>query len=186
MTLLQGSPSAWQIPGLVKSALAGDMAPLAAAIRSVRDGQQRGIAFGMHLSVMCGESNPEIPGERIRTATAGTFLGDYRVRQVQEACREWPRPPTPSDLTDAVRIDAPALLLSGELDPNTPPRFGEELARVWPNSRHVVLKGVAHSLAGGVECASTLIAAFFAAGTAGGLDTGCAATTGRPPFPTAR
>jgi pimeloyl-ACP methyl ester carboxylesterase len=186
MTLLQGSPNAWQLPGLITRAAAGDLSPLASSIQSVREAQQRGIAFGMHLSVMCGESNPQIVDERVRTATAGTFLGDYRVRQMADACREWPRMPAPPNAAEPRRVEVPALLLSGEVDPNTPPRFGEELARTWPNSRHVVLKGVAHSLAGGLECASALMSSFFAAGSVEGLDTSCAATTSRPAFPAGR
>jgi hypothetical protein len=73
MTLLRASSSAWQIPGIIRQAAAGDMTPLAAAIHSLRDGQQRGIAFGMHLSVMCAESNPDIAAEPVRSESEGTF-----------------------------------------------------------------------------------------------------------------
>ena len=58
----------------------------------------------------------------------------------------------------------------------------DSASRLWPKSRHIVLKGVAHSLAGGLECASSLMSAFFTAGAADGLDTTCASTTARPPF----
>jgi pimeloyl-ACP methyl ester carboxylesterase len=102
--------------------------------------------------------------------------------QLRDACKEWPSAGGAVRAGEPARIDVPALLLSGEVDSNTPPRFGDELSRLWPKSRHVVLKGVAHSLAGGFECASTLISAFFAAGAADGLDTTCASSTARPPF----
>jgi hypothetical protein len=79
-----------------RSSAAGDLTPVAAAIHSLRDGQQRGIAFRMHLSVMCAESNPDIAAERVRSESEGTFLGDYRVVQLRDACKEWPRYPRES------------------------------------------------------------------------------------------
>ncbi len=48
------------------------------------------------------------------------------------ACPVWPHRPAPA--TDAVplRSDVPALLLSGELDPVTPPRYAEQVLKGLP------------------------------------------------------
>jgi ABC-type multidrug transport system fused ATPase/permease subunit len=40
------------------------------------------------------------------------------------------------------------LLISGEYDPVTPPRYGDEVAADLGNARHLVLKGQGHSLLG--------------------------------------
>ncbi|WP_312688237.1 alpha/beta hydrolase, partial [Escherichia coli] len=57
------------------------------------------------------------------------------------ACPVWPHRPAPA--TDAVplRSDVPALLLSGELDPVTPPRYAAQVLKGLPNGRALVARG---------------------------------------------
>lgn len=79
----------------------------------------------------------------------------------------------------------PALIISGYADPATPPRWGEEVARRLPNSRHVVIRHLAHLLDGlsnVAECLDPVLNEFFTRGTADGLDVGCTATMKPPPF----
>jgi pimeloyl-ACP methyl ester carboxylesterase len=64
------------------------------------------------------------------------------------------------------------LLLSGELDPVTPPRYGDEVQRTLPNSRHFVFRGQGHSVMG-VGCGPRLVAEFIAAADASALDGKC-------------
>ncbi len=66
----------------------------------------------------------------------------------------------------------PALILSGDLDPVTPPRWGEAMKTHFPGARHIVVPGAGHntSMTG---CVPDLIAGFIAAGNAGGLDAAC-------------
>ncbi len=52
-------------------------------------------------------------------ADRGTMLGDYRVAQLAAACREWTKGDVPADYAIPVRSDVQALLVSGDLDPNT-------------------------------------------------------------------
>jgi pimeloyl-ACP methyl ester carboxylesterase len=75
----------------------------------------------------------------------------------------------------------PALLLSGEADPITPPQYAEEVARQLPNSLHVVAPGMGHgALVRG--CISRLAADFIERGTAAGLVTDCVEAIEPPPF----
>jgi pimeloyl-ACP methyl ester carboxylesterase len=76
--------------------------------------------------------------------------------------------------------DRPVLLLSGELDPVTPPRYGEAVVRHLPNGRHLVAPGQGHNvmLAG---CAPRLMAGFIAAGSARGLEVACLERLAAPP-----
>jgi pimeloyl-ACP methyl ester carboxylesterase len=71
-----------------------------------------------------------------------------------------------------VRSDRPVLLLSGELDPVTPPRNAEAVLRHLPNGRHLVGRGQGHNVmvAG---CAPRLMARFITAASAKDLDAGC-------------
>ena len=65
------------------------------------------------------------------------------------ACGIWPRGEIPADFLEAVHCDAPVLIFSGNMDPVTPPKFGEQVARHLPNSRHVVIPEAAHGVDGG-------------------------------------
>jgi pimeloyl-ACP methyl ester carboxylesterase len=79
----------------------------------------------------------------------------------------------------------PVLILTGELDPVTPPANGEAAARTLPNSLHVVVPHGAHGLGGleGIDCVDHLIVEFVERGTTKGLDTACVKSIRRKPFP---
>jgi len=75
------------------------------------------------------------------------------------------------------------LILSGALDPATPPSWGEEVARELPRARHVVVPNAAHNVSFS-GCVPDLIADFLEAGAAEGLDTACVEAIRTPPFVT--
>jgi hypothetical protein len=83
---------------------------------------------------------------------------------------------------DAPRSRVPILLVSAELDPNTPPRHAASILDGLPNARHVVLKGVAHGWSNVVNCGRDFVAKFVASASARSLDLSCAATSSAPPF----
>ena len=72
-----------------------------------------------------------------------------------------------------------SLLISGNLDPVTPPRFGEEVAKNMPNSVHLVSPG-AHVV--GNPCLRDIQKQFLETGTVEGLDTSCVETLNAKPF----
>ena len=65
----------------------------------------------------------------------------------------------PADFATPVKSDVPVLLLSGALDPVTPPANGDDVAKTLPNSRHVVAGGLGH-IVSTHGCAPRLIASF--------------------------
>jgi TAP-like protein len=65
----------------------------------------------------------------------------------------------------------PALLISGALDPATPPEASAKAARDLSNSRVVVVKEGTHGT--GSPCIDGLIAEFVAQGSAAKLDATC-------------
>jgi pimeloyl-ACP methyl ester carboxylesterase len=87
-------------------------------------------------------------------------------------CGFWPRSDVPKNYGDPVSVDAPTLLLSGTLDPVTPPRWGDEAASHLPRSLHLVVPG-AHGVGGG--CLTEIQRRFLEAGTTDKLDVSCAA-----------
>jgi pimeloyl-ACP methyl ester carboxylesterase len=97
-----------------------------------------------------------------------------------KACEVWPRGEVPRDFYDPVRSDVPALILSGGLDPATPPRHAQQVAQTLSRARHFVAPRVGHgvSLHG---CAPRLVEAFVRA-PAAKLDGKCLERIPRPLF----
>jgi len=127
------------------------------------------IMQGMQLSVICAEDADRL---RVDPADAGTLMGTAFVAAILAQCEVWPKGRRPADFTQPVNSDRPVLLLSGELDPVTPPRYGEMVVRHLPNGRHLVGPGQGHNVmvAG---CAPRLIGRFVAAANAQDLDAAC-------------
>ncbi len=173
--------TARQIPAYLEQAHAGtDFSPFASLAVVVRRSLLDAVSLGMHLSVSCAEDVPLIGEDEIEPATAGTFLGDSRVRQQRRACEFWPRASLASDYNAPVRSGIPTLLIAGEFDPVTPPWTAEQVAQGLENSRVIVVPGGAHSNTDASTC--RLITRFIAAGTIEGLDTSCVAETEPPAF----
>jgi pimeloyl-ACP methyl ester carboxylesterase len=100
---------------------------------------------------------------------------------VLESCSFWPRGTIPADLREPVTSDVPTLLLSGALDPITPPEWAEVAAKTLRHSRHIVVPGTGHG-ASGVGCIPRVMEAFLKSGQTSGLEVACAAKERRPPF----
>jgi pimeloyl-ACP methyl ester carboxylesterase len=178
---LYGDGSA-SLPLLIHRAFEGDLAPLVQRAIEIRLAIAQGIALGMYFSVTCAEDLPFITEEMTRAKSAGTLLGDYRVRQQKAACEVWPRGPLSAGFHELVRSDVPALLISGERDPVTPPEFVDRVAARLPNALHVVVPRGSHSSDG--PCTEGLIRAFLDRGSAAGLDASCARDAAKTVFAT--
>jgi len=157
------------LPMLLAEAAAGQFENLMAQSRMLEQLIGEQIYVPLQLSVMCAE---DAPGMRVDPADAGTILGTEFVDYTLAQCAVWPRGRMPGDFHDAVKSDLPVLLLSGELDPVTPPRYADEVQRALPNSRHFVFRGQGHSVMG-VGCGPRLVAEFIAAANAKALDGRC-------------
>ena len=171
------------LPSLLTKAAAGDYSAIANVALANRLRLGRELTDGMYLSVTCAEDIPFLAREVIRAETAGTRLGDYRVRQQVQACREWPRGAAPGAHFDKP-LDIPALVLVGEFDPATPPGWAARALERLPNGRAIVIPNGAHGFAGlGIDrCLAGLTTTFLTRGSAQGLDASCVAAAKRPPF----
>jgi pimeloyl-ACP methyl ester carboxylesterase len=170
------------VPAFIAAAQRGDFAPVGRAALALRRAAAAGalLAVGTFLSTTCAEDLPGLDRAEGARLAAGTFLGTYRVDQQLAACAVWPRGELPSGYAEPVRSEVPALVVSGERDPVTPPRWGEEVVRYLPHGRHLVLAHGAHGVPG--PCVAQVLAEFVARGTAEGLDTSCVGQIVNPPF----
>lgn len=179
---MQSARTRAQIPALLHQAAGGQSAPLLALVIQYRKSIDAALYVGMHLSVSCGEDGRRLDLDRAHQDDGPTFLGGSRVRTLVEACAIWPRGPTTPRTFDPVRSGAPVLLVSGDLDPNTPPRHADEALKTLRNGRHIVLRGVAHGWTNVAGCGSGFVAAFVERASSAELDTTCADTSSAPPF----
>ncbi len=173
------------VPLLLCRAAAGDLEPLAQTAYDLASALLASPPDGLYLSVTCAEDVAFVDREQALRLSAGTFVGDLRLRQQIAACAEWPFAKIPPSFLKPVRSDVPALIVAGENDPATPREWAEKVARTLPHSRLLVVPGGTHTVYGleGTRCIDRLIADFIDRGTAEGLDfESCRKAIRRPPF----
>ena len=180
--LLYTPEASAQASKLIRQLLAGDergLTETALSGRTVLGGER--LAAGFFLSVTCTEDVPFVSTDAEASA-AGTFGGTYRLEQQRAACKEWTRGTVSASHRQPTRPAIPTLLLSGELDPVTPPAGAEEVARSLSKSRHVVIRNNGHPIGNAERCIGQMIGQFLDRGSVEGLDQRCAAENPAPPF----
>jgi pimeloyl-ACP methyl ester carboxylesterase len=171
------------LPLLLDEAARGNLSPLVAQAVMTTRALTDQLSIGMHNSVVCAEDVPFYADAKIdRDTLARTYIGTNQVDGLIEICKIWPRGVADPDLHAPLRSKVPALVLSGELDPVTPPANGARTAQEFGDSLHIVAAGQGHGqLATG--CVPRLMAQFIEAGTTRDFDASCAkAIVGLPFF----
>ncbi len=181
--LYQGAASS-RIPLILTEAAKGNFAPLAEAAYFYRREIVATGSNGMYLSVTCAEDLPFAAADAARRNGENRWLGSYRYTQQQAACDLWPRANVEMDYREPTKTKTPALILTGQWDPVTPPEYGDATARNFENSLHIVLPSGGHGFSGleGMECIKGLIDTFIEIGSVKGLDTSCASKIRRKEF----
>ncbi len=162
----------------------GDLRRLAAQAAIVTEQLQGSINMALHHSVVCAEDVPFFMKD-------GRFVGDVQAekqaflgeayKDLQRVCRDWPAAQVPASFKDPIRSSTPALLLSGELDPVTPPENARHVSETLSNSLQVVAPGQGHGILTR-GCVSKIAADFVERGSVTGLDTACVQKLGPASF----
>lgn len=109
------------------------------------------------------------------------MFGINILADLRAICEFWPKGTIPDNYFEPVKSDIPVLLTSGELDPVTPPIWGEEAAATLSRSKHIVVTGVGHgTLTHG--CMEDLIAQFIEQPDPQQVISSCLDKIQRPPF----
>lgn len=157
------------LPLTIDEAAHGRYAPLMSLVQMSSDQMQGQINRGMNWSVVCAEdAGRYVPDPD----AAGTIVGAGLSEAFFAPCAQWPHGRVPADFHRPFTSDVPVLLLSGELDPVTPPRYGEQVVANLPNGRHLVLKGQGHNVSA-IGCMPKLLGQFVETADARGLDAAC-------------
>ncbi|MBK9573950.1 MAG: alpha/beta hydrolase [Rhodoferax sp.] len=138
------------------------------------------LAEGMHLSVVCAEDQPR-PGAP--PLALGADFGQTFADLYQQACAYWPRGEVPPAFYIVPSSKAPVLVLSGGLDPVTPPRHGARVAQaLGAKARHVVVPNAGHGVMN-LACMRDALFRFVDApddAAASAVDVSCASNIPRP------
>ena len=170
-TLSYESETAALIPLLVHSASAtGDVRSLAA--QSLIGADTHKLDVGLHFAVACSEDAPFLDPASLAASSAGTYLGDEPARRYIDVCKTWPRAELSPEDRAPVASRVPVLLLSGELDPVTPPSNAAAAARTLPNSLQLVVPGEGH-IAVLRSCTRRVVSDFVESASIAGLSTDC-------------
>jgi len=182
-SMLYNVQSAKWMPAFIHWAANGNFSPIAEYTADYLYWINQDLKDGMFLCVTCTETIPYIDYESARAAAVETFMGTYRLDQQKRACDLWVRGDHPDDFHTMSTIHIPTLIISGELDPVTPPRYGEELASFMPDSRHIIMPNLGHEYRGvWKDCLDDVVAQFIYQGFPEGLDASCMEGNQRPPF----
>jgi len=177
------------LPAALAEAVQGRFEPLF-ALGGASGGRKAGeVALGMHFSVVCSEDLPADAAARAALAAAaaetpGADFGRSFEATYGRICAGWPRGAVPAAFYRVPASATPVLLLSGGIDPATPPRHADRVARaLGPKARQVVVANAGHGVMG-VGCARDVLWRFLdAADDAAALavDATCLGQIPRPP-----
>jgi pimeloyl-ACP methyl ester carboxylesterase len=131
------------LPLSIDAAAHGDVGPLLGQSKILSRDLSELAGSGMQYSVICSEDADLLTP---RPQDANTILGTHMTDALKAVCSVWPHGTRSADFHAPLTTDKPVLLLAGQYDPVTPPRYAEEVAKGLPNARVLLLKGQAHSV----------------------------------------
>ena len=162
-------PTAALLPLSIDAAAHGDVGPLLGQAKLLTVDMADLAGSGMSYSVICSEDADLLTA---RPQDADTLLGNHMVDAYKAICSVWPKGTRPMDFHQPLKTAKPVLLLAGQYDPVTPPRYAEEVAKHLANARVLLFKGQGHSVLA-TGCGPQLVQHFVEHLDPKTLDAGC-------------
>jgi pimeloyl-ACP methyl ester carboxylesterase len=161
------------LPFAITEAKAGRFNPLLALSGQTALPNAGKIFVGMHYSVWCAEEAGRLP-------VVDDDFGRFRSETYRKVCGVWPHGTVPAVFYTLPKSAAPVLLLSGGLDPVTPPQHATHVAKaLGAKARHVVLGKSGHGMLM-QSCVDDLVYRFINAEDAQKVDLSCVKPIPRP------
>lgn len=155
--ILYSPADARRLPFLIHSASRGRWQPFIARQNLAGDfGGDASMAMLLHLAVVCAEDIPRFTPELMKSDAA--LLTRTLAEKMPALCRTMNVPAVP--YAAPARIEAPALLLSGALDPVTPPHRAASAAKHMAHAQQVVVANAGHGVSQ-LGCAPRLLREFL-------------------------
>ena len=161
------------LPLFIHEAGQGNWVPIAGQYMMTALQMSDMLALGMHNAVMCTEDMPFLDRTTIDyEGIEASYMGSYQLDTLKAICASWPAGPIDTEFKVPLDTDLPFLLLSGDADPITPPRYAELAAVDLGNALHLVGEHQGHGQLA-VGCTSRLMADFVEAADPAAVDAAC-------------
>ena len=156
-SILYSPSDSRRLPFLIHSAAQGRWEPFVARRNVAADFSANGSnALVLHLAVICAEDFPRLT-PALRAEDSSPLTAPMLAR-LPSLCGAMKVPPVP--LAAPATIAAPVLMLSGALDPVTPPRRAEAARKTMANAQHLVVANAGHGISQ-LGCAPRLLREFL-------------------------
>ena len=126
----------------------------------------------MSLCVTCFEDYPllvKLPENKF----ANTFLGNDWIYRIKKPCAIWNPDKTFYPKQKMTKLATQVLLISSARDPATPPKYGDEVLKYFPNGKHLIISNASHSFNGLTDCVENIICNFVKSGNSINLKSDC-------------
>lgn len=157
------------LPLMINEASKGNYAPLLGQEQLISDDVNNRITGGVGLSIGCSEDADLLTSN---AADRDTLLGNSLIEFFHAACAVWPHRVRPADFHQPLTTSIPTLILAGEFDPVTPPRYAQQISQTLHNARVLLAPGQGHAVLG-VRCMPQLLEEFVTKLQPASLDAAC-------------
>jgi pimeloyl-ACP methyl ester carboxylesterase len=174
------------LPWFIHAAAEGRWDEAVTAARAATAGDPLDQDFPLMSAVIrCAEAWASYDPAEVARLGEGSYYLEAQLanaRMQRTLCQYAPQGVVPADDGVPATGDMPVLFTVGSADPQDPPANIAAAPKRFPNSLTVVAEGHGHTVSH-LGCLPSVVDAFFAAGTADGLDTSCVADgVPLPPF----
>ncbi len=155
--MLYDTRSRARLPIVISRAADADWGPFMQNALSASDFSTQKMAFGLTFSVLCGEDLHRVDDTVLAHEKQSSFLRDTTLRKWTGHCSLLNI--TRRETLDRSIIATPTLMLSGALDPVTPPTRAEEAKQFIPQAQHLIVANAGH-IVSHMGCAPTVLKQF--------------------------
>ncbi|HYM03855.1 MAG TPA: alpha/beta fold hydrolase [Stellaceae bacterium] len=154
-----------ELPAIIEALGAGDSKAVEPLLRVAFENYvAAGVGHGLFLSVECHDEFPFNSREAVEKGSAGSPLfRNFALSTLPLAvCASWPVGKASNAERAPAGSNVPTLMLSGALDPVTPPSWAAQAAAHLPHAYDFTFRGVGHGVLAGQACASRIVSRFLA------------------------
>lgn len=118
-------------------------------------------ADGMYLSTLCAEDSDFTLADQPSAGVRPEIVEYFGAESFLGACEAWQVDQLGAEVDEPVVSEVPTLVMNGEFDPITPPKWGELVASTLPNSFVITFPGQGHGNFLDSPCATAIGVAFL-------------------------
>jgi pimeloyl-ACP methyl ester carboxylesterase len=164
-SMLYDAEAATYLPQIVSSLESGDTGLLTFLMEAAGgEGGDDGMALAMYLSVICAEWAPLTTLEKVAQAAEKVhpeLVAALDVPTLLKACQVWDVPAAGPAEFEPIESAIPTLVLSGAIDPATPPRWGKHAAETLSQVHYSLFQSMSHGVITS-DCGARFAADFVA------------------------